>query len=175
MIDQIRPGDTLLYSGTGMVDWVIRTKTWSKFSHCEFYDGSGYSLASRNGLGVARYPVRTNGLLAVYRLRAGIPFDLEAARVWFATVNGQAYDWLGLLSFTAARLQGRDNSKQFCSEFQARLYRHGIGGAVHHPAAKKGDKDALQALGIDPWGGENADAIAPAMFARSPCFIEVRA
>ena len=175
VIDQIRPGDTLLYSGTGLVDWVIRTKTWSKFSHCEFYDGSGYSLASRNGIGVNKYPVRTNGLLAVYRLRAGIPFDLNAARAWFSTVDGQGYDWLGLLSFTSARLQGKDNGRMFCSEVMARLYRHGIGGAIQHPDARRGDREVLHALGVDPFGGETADAIPPAAFARSSCFIEVRA
>lgn len=171
--DLIRPGDTLLYSGTGMVDWVIRTKTWSRFSHCEFYDGGGYSLASRNGIGVARYPARTDGLKAVYRLRTSIPFDIDAARDYFETVDGQGYDWLGLLSFTAAKYQGRDNDKQFCSEFMARLYRMGIGSMLKHPDGPTGDRRLLHVLGVDPFGGETADAIAPAQFARSACFVEV--
>jgi hypothetical protein len=171
--DTIRPGDTLLYSVNGVFDWIIRTKTWSRYSHCECYDGGGYSLASRNGLGVARYPTRTDGLKAVYRLRESVPFDLDAARAWFETVDGQGYDWFGLLSFTAAKFQGKDNDKQFCSEVLARLYRAGIGAMVKHPDGKAGNRLLLHALGLDPFGGENADAIPPAAFARSPHFLEV--
>jgi hypothetical protein len=173
VIDQIRPGDTLLYSGTGFVDFAIRAKTWSRFSHCELYEGQGRSLASRNGLGVARYPVRTNGLLAVYRLRASVPFDLTAVQAWFETVNGQGYDWWGLLSFTSAKVQGKENYRMFCSEMLVRAYRIGIGAMVNHPGGKTGDRRVLQVLGLDPFGGENADAVAPAQFARSPLFIEV--
>lgn len=173
--DMIRPGDTLLYSGTGFVDWVIRTKTWSRYSHCEFYDGGGYSLASRNGIGVARYPTRTDGLKAVYRLRESVPFDIDAARDWFETVDGQGYDWFGLLSFTAAKYQGKDNGKMFCSEIMARLYRMGIGARLNHPDGPSGDRRLLHVLGVDPFGGETADAIPPAAFARSPHFLEVTA
>ena len=174
-LDLIRPGDTLLYSGNGAIDWIIRTKTWSRYSHCEFYDGGGYSLASRNGIGVARYPTRVDGLKAVYRLRDSVPFGIDAARDYFETVDGQGYDWVGLLSFTAAKYQGRLNSKLFCSEFQANLYRAGIGSMLKHPDGPSGDRRLLQVLGVDPFGGEVSDAIPPAAFARSGCFVEVTA
>lgn len=170
-LEKIQPGDCLLYSGTGLFNRIIQFKTWSKFAHCELYDGHGWSLASRNGQGVDRYETRLHGLVAIYRLR--VPFSMEGVRDYHEGVEGQGYDWWGLLSFTSAKLQGAENFKQFCSEYMARAYRRGIGAVCVHPDAQRGDRHALHDLGLDPFGGENADAIAPAAFARSPLFKEV--
>ncbi len=165
-LEQIKAGDVLLYSGKGWIDRAIQAKTWSRYSHCEIYDGGGYALASRNGIGVSRYPVRLHGLLAIMRLR--VPFDMQAIRDWFDSVDGQPYDWWGLLAFTSAKIQGRENFKQFCSEFVARALRVGIGAKTDHPGAKKGDKRALEALGLDPFNGYDADGIAPSEIRKSP-------
>lgn len=140
----LRPGDVLLYTGEGLFSIVIRVKTWSRYSHIEIYDGSNVSVASRDGIGVGRYPVRYGQLTMVLRPRA--PFNLEQARAWFTTVDGQGYDWIGLTSFTIARWQGRQNDRQFCSEFATRYLRAG---------------------GIDPFNEYDADGIAPGEFPKS--------
>lgn len=163
------PGDVLLYSGTGPLSRYIRWRTSSRFSHCEVFDGDGHTVASRDGIGVGRYPLRTSQLSLVLRLHDSVPFDLRAARAWADTVMGQGYDFWGLTSFTIAEWQGRENQKQFCSEFGARYFRHGIAGAL---GIDDGDRKALHAVGRDPWRGKNADGIPPQGFDDSPFFIE---
>jgi len=169
----MKPGDVLLYSGTGMFSRLIRLKTWSRYSHCEVFDGNGVTFASRDGVGVNFYPVRPDPPALVLRLREGVPFELLAARAWARSVQGQGYDWIGLLSFTSAKLQGRNNNKQFCSEALARYFRHGISGALD--GVPRGDARSLESHGLDPWRGRDADAISPEAFNTSPLFFEVKA
>lgn len=140
----LQPGDVLLYSGDGFFSTLIKLKTWSTVSHCEVYDGYSFSVASRDGKGVGRYPFREDGLIAV--LRPIAPFDTFTAHTWFTTVDGQEYDWLGLLSFTSAKYQGQENGKMFCSEFATRYLRAG---------------------NVDPFAGYDADGIAPGEFLKS--------
>ena len=146
----LRVGDILLYSGKGCFSRLIQMKTWSRYSHCEVYDGDGKSVASRDGIGVGRYPLRVDGLRVILRPLA--KFDAEKARLWFDTVDGQPYDWFGLLAFTSAKRQGRENWKMFCSEFCCRYLRAG---------------------GIDPFNGYDADGIAPGELIKSPALLLV--
>lgn len=141
----LQPGDVLLYSGKTLFSRIIKIKTWSDFSHVEVYVGEGESVASRNGIGVGLYPIRTDDLRAILRPR--VPFDVASAMKWFATVDGQKYDWTGLLAFTWAKWQGHENTKQFCSEFATRFLRCG---------------------GCDPFNNYDADGIAPGEFLKSP-------
>jgi hypothetical protein len=137
----LRPGDILLYEGRGVFSAAIRLKTWSHISHVEIADYCGTAVASRDGLGVGRYPLRYEGLVCVMRVPAD--FNLEKARAWFATVDGQRYDWLGLAAFLGTGLQGWSNNRQFCSEFATRYLRAG---------------------GINLFHGWDADGIAPGEF-----------
>jgi uncharacterized protein YycO len=146
----MRPGDVLLYTGGSFFARVIQFKTWSRYSHVEIYDGNGGSVASRDGVGVGRYPLRVDGLRVI--LRPLPAFDPTPARAWFNTVNGQPYDWFGLLAFTSAKRQGRNNWKMFCSEFAARYLRAG---------------------GVDPFNGYDADGIAPGEFMKSAALLVV--
>lgn len=143
----LRLGDVLLYSGSGLFSRLIQIKTWSRISHCEVYDGNGFSVASRDGIGVGRYPVRLDGLRVV--LRPKVHLEARKARTWFKTVDGQPYDWWGLLAFTSVKEQGKQNFAMFCSEF-----------ATHY----------LRAGGIDPFNNYDADGIAPGEFLKSPVF-----
>lgn len=132
MIDlsKLRPGDCLLYSRTpflkSRLGWffglVINVKTWSRFSHVEVYAGNGQSFASRDGQGVGLYPFRASELLKVRRPDPEKYTHSRSVR-WFETVDGQKYDWLGLLCFTLAVERG-SNGKMFCSEFATRWYRN---------------------------------------------------
>lgn len=162
----LHAGDVLLYRPRGLFGWLISVKTWSRYAHVEVYDGHDYALASRDGVGVGRYPYRSEDLAAVYRPR--VPFDMNAGRRWFATVNGQPYDWFGLLAFTSAKLQGRENGAMFCSEFAVRFLRRCIGAKCAHPAAQQGNARVLAVLGLDPWNGYDADGLAPGEMAKSP-------
>lgn len=117
------PGDVLLFDHAGFFNAIIKFKRGEKYSHVEIFDGGDHTWASRNGQGVAYYPLSLDGLAAIYRTKE--PLDLVSAEQWFKTVDGQKYDWVGLLSFAWARFQGRENGKMFCSEFATRFLRAG--------------------------------------------------
>jgi hypothetical protein len=118
----LRPCDTILYFSRDLIDWAIALKSWTKVAHVEWYRGDDVSYASRNGVGVGRYFLRTDGIAAVLRPKRCV--NLPAIDAWFETVNGQKYDWKGLLCFTLAVRQGAKD-KMFCSEFWTRLQRAG--------------------------------------------------
>jgi hypothetical protein len=149
-----QPGDVLLYARQGIYNRLIQIKTWSRVSHVEivsFPSVNGYAplvVASRNGIGVGQYQFDRAGLYCV--LRPIAPFDHWAAMDWFwEHANGQGYDWLGLLAFFSAKLQGRENGRMFCSELATRFLRAG---------------------GVDPFNGYDADGISPGEFLKSPAF-----
>lgn len=146
----LKPGDCLLYAPTGFFGFLITVKGWHKVGHCEAYIGDGYSVASRNGKGVAAYPFREKDLITV--LRPNREFKLNTALSWFITeAKGQKYDWLGLLRFTwgSDYSKGNENNKQFCSEFLCRFYRQG---------------------GLDICNQCDADSIMPFQFGICPLF-----
>ena len=146
----LQPGDALLYGPKGAYGWIIAIKTWHAVSHCEGFIGDGEAVASRDGVGVGIYAFRRDRLTHVLRPR--VPFDLERAmREFHFHWRGQGYDWLGLLRFAwrAPITPVRFENKQFCSELLTRWYRAG---------------------GLDPFNGEDADAIAPFQFRLSNCF-----
>lgn len=149
-IAQPRGGDLLLYAGRGPIAWWIKVKTWSGVSHCEVALDDRRSVASRDGIGVGRYARRYDDL--AYLLRPWRPINLDAGERWFATVDGQRYDWLGLLVFYLAAKQGA-RDRMFCSEFATRFYR---------------------ACGLEPFTERmDADRVAPATFLYTPRFVEV--
>jgi hypothetical protein len=161
--NMLERGDSLLYYGesspyfhnappqAGIVDWVISTKTGYYLSHIEIYQGHNESVASRNGIGVNRYPLRLDGLVCVRRPMGRIDFKL--ADKWFkSSAKGQGYDFKGLLCFYLAVKQGSPN-KMFCSEFATRWYRH---------------------AGIEPFNREvDADRVAPCEFWKTAAFSTV--
>lgn len=146
------PGDVLLYSGAGFWSWAIKVKTWSDVSHCEMVGYDETAMASRDGEGVRTYwPIRSEGLYAVLRVRGGLAFDFDAAWEWHKRQRGQRYDWWGLMRFFTLGDQTHD--KQFCSEYLTRLLRAG---------------------GVEPFArGYDADLVSPGMFLASGALVEV--
>jgi hypothetical protein len=149
----LKPGDTLLYFQQSAFDWLVALKTWNFVAHCEIYVGSGQSVASRQG-GVNLYPLRLDGL--AYIRRPIMPFDFSSAMNWFSVpynprtgrgIEGQKYDYLGLLCFTLAVRQGSPH-RMFCSEFATRWYR----------------RAGLYVVAQD----YDADRVAPAQLLQSP-------
>ena len=149
-LPQLRPGDCLLYKPSGFFGWLIALKTWNRISHVEIYQGNDKSVASRAGVGVGMYRTRYAGLARVLRPYRE-PLNLTAATHFFAQVNGQKYDWKGILCFTLAVAQGAKD-KMFCSEFATRWYRR---------------------AGIPLFGNYDADHIAPAQFLMTDLLQEI--
>ena len=138
----IRPGDILLFDRDGFFGRLIKFKRGERYTHIEVALSENETVASRDGQGVARYPIELRGVAAVYRTRKAL--DLDAGMKWFATVNGQGYDWLGLLAFGWAKFRGRNNNKMFCSEFVVRFIRN-CGVELFNPDM---DADALSPEGV---------------------------
>jgi hypothetical protein len=118
---ELQPGDILLYGGGDLVSRLIQFRTWSDVSHIEIYVGDGRSVASRNGIGVGKYPLRVQGLRRVYR-PLGANFDLAAAMRWFEKVNGTKYGWADLLRFYLIDVPTKG---LICSEFGDLFFRNG--------------------------------------------------
>lgn len=109
----LKAGEILLYRDASFVDFII-TRT-GPAGHVEIYEGNGKSLASRNGLGVSRYDLRMDGLIAVLECPT---LDMAKFTAWFETVNGEGYSWGGLLGFGEGETTGQPN-QMFCSQFIA--------------------------------------------------------
>jgi hypothetical protein len=148
----LRAGDVLLYRPKGVFGWIIAIKTWHSVAHVEAWNGK-QAVASRDGIGVGYYPFRRSDLCAIVRPRR--QFNIKTANYQFeSNWRGQGYDWFGLLRFAwrAPVDATKFNNKQFCSELITRWLRAG---------------------GLDPFNGEDADAIAPFQFLLSPVFRKV--
>lgn len=142
--DFLLPGDVLLYRPKGLFGWIILLKTWHRVGHVEVYVGSGESVASRDKVGVGRFPLRTNGLFKVCRPKE--PFDLAAALEWFETVNGEPYGFLDLVRFVGIPVDGPG---RVCSSFAVTFQRKG---------------------GVNGFNGEPANNVAPFQFDVSPTY-----
>jgi len=119
----LQPGDCILYRPVDVFDWAVALKTWTRVSHVEVYAGDHCSVASRNGKGVGKYPVRLHDVAAVRRPGPG--FDLAKALRWFDTyADGQKYGWRTLLSFVCLNSSPVEGH-MICSEFAAEFYKAG--------------------------------------------------
>lgn len=143
----LEPGDVLLYARKGVFNWLINVKTWSRISHVEVVlsnPSTGVRIvSSRNGKGVHVTGPEWRGLALV--MRSTMWPRIDKAMEWYDEqgIEGQGYDWLGLLNFAYARKVGRNNGKMFCSEFATRF---------------------LRKAGLPLFGEEDADTIAPRDF-----------
>lgn len=118
------PGDVLLYGSSGsLIDWSIQAKTGGIHTHVEVWEGNGNSVASRNGIGVNRYPFREAQLITVRRSIQG--FNQELATKYFLSVYGDGYDWIGLSAFWNIVTEDMPH-KLFCSSFVRNYLRAGL-------------------------------------------------
>ena len=159
LIDSLLPGDVLLYSPSGLIPFLIRIKTWSRFSHCEVYLGSGLSAAARIH-GVKTY-LLDSSFTAI--LRPEVPenfsLDITEAKKFHNSCIGQKYDTLGLFRFFTIGKQSED--KQFCSELATRICRHFL----------LMEKGSHRTVSFRPFAERwDADLVSPGMFYSSPHF-----
>lgn len=143
----MQAGDVLLYRPSGKFGWLIAVKTWNRISHVEVAVSASEAVASRDGQGVGRYPLRTAHLAHV--LRPVQPFDLAAALAWYDAQPDQPYGWFDLLQFMGLNVNARGI---VCSPFATQFLRAG---------------------GLDPFNGYEALKVAPFMFLTSPVFVNV--
>lgn len=136
--DDLLPGDVLLYKRRGKFGWIISFVSNSSIAHVEVYEGDGKSVASRDGKGVNRYPLRLDGLAYVLRPAS---FDLLSATKWFEAVQGKKYGWIDLANFAMPDLVV-DSEGMFCSEFAVGYLRTGGVSIAHKmPAVKVSPRD----------------------------------
>lgn len=114
MVYKLCPGDIMLFKPTSLFGQLIRIKTWHNVSHVEIYRGAGQSDASRDGIGVGTYPVRTSGL--VWVLRPKVPLDIVKGLTYTEELMGTPYGWVDLLNFAGIPLNRRGI---VCSPFAA--------------------------------------------------------
>ncbi len=148
LLRDLKPGDILLYKPKprSLFGWLISLKTWHKISHCECYTGAGFSVASRDGIGVGKYPLRATELAMVCRPKPEILLNWTKAWLWFEKQKGTPYGWADLGQFFGLNM---DADGIVCSPFLARFVR---------------------VLGYDPFNGEDASRIAPFQFSLSNCY-----
>lgn len=109
------PGDVLLYNGSSVFSWLIRRVSNGSITHVEVYQGSGKSMASRDGEGVGTYPLRVNGLVAILRPKGQI--RIKDAIAYHNTRVGAKYDWLGLVRSFVGNKWLKNDEKAWCSEY----------------------------------------------------------
>lgn len=115
----LKPNDILLYKPASFFGRLISIKTWHAISHVEVYKGideSGdrCSYASRDGIGVGKYPLRLTDL--VYILRPHKYLDRVAGDQFFQRLEGTPYGWMDLLNFIGVPV---DRKGIVCSAFVA--------------------------------------------------------
>lgn len=141
------PADILVYTGWSVFDIAIRVKTGSFAVHVERYQGGGYSLASRNGKGVAKYPLRISGLAYVLRPKTKPHMDW-GLRWFYEDANGKPYGFTDLLEFYGIKIP---SPGLICSEFVAMLF-DAEGTPLFSPHWDRGaisPRDFLLAPGLD--------------------------
>lgn len=144
------PGDVLVYSRPGVFGWIIRHATNGNATHTEMYMGGDKTIAARDGKQVGTYDLDVNGLYAVLRPKQTI--DMAKVAEWQKTVEGQKYDWLGLLRSFVANKWFHKDEKMWCSEHTTLGQRAG---------------------GIEPFSGPEdtpADSVAPSDFLQSAAY-----
>jgi hypothetical protein len=146
ILRSLKAGDVLLYKPKGLFGWFIRVKTWHAVAHVECYIGDGFSVASRDGIGVGKYPLRTSELVTVCRPIDAVVLNWPRALAWFDRQKGTRYGWIDLLQFAGLNV---DADGIVCSPFIARFCRM---------------------LGYDPFNGEDPQKVAPFEFALSNCY-----
>ena len=144
----LKPGDILLYRGTGFYSKLIFLKTWHAISHVEVFLGNvnekrNMSTASRDGQGVAIYPLRED---ISYVLRPTLPFNTDAAIEFALKSTGTPYGWLDLIQFCGIDI---DANGIVCSPYATYVQR---------------------IAGIPVFRNEKAEKIAPSNFLLSELY-----
>ena len=110
---------TLLFSRRNHPgSWLIRTVSWSEWSHVEIIlpDGRLLGAAAPHGVGLSTYEERMS--IAAHAATMCVPGDMNTAAAWGETQLGKPYDYVGVVGLGLHRDWEKDD-KWWCSEFAA--------------------------------------------------------
>lgn len=104
--------------------WLIRTFSWSEWSHVEIMmpDGRLLGAAAPEGVGLCTYEERIK--ISAHAATMCFPGDMNAAATWGETQLGKPYDYFGVLGLGLHRDWEADDS-WWCSEFAAQFLKQG--------------------------------------------------
>lgn len=104
--------------------WLIRTVSWSEWSHVEVVlpDGRLLGASAPHGVGLSTLDERMD--LASHVAIMTFPGDFSAAAAWGETQIGKPYDWLGVAGLGLHRDWEAEDS-WWCSEFAAEFLKQG--------------------------------------------------
>lgn len=134
----MKPGDLLVYSGSGFFSRLIKFKTASEWTHVAVYVGDGKMREFKEFAGAQEVEFRSHNIGMIRRSRC--EWNKEKADAFWQEVNKQGYDYVGLFWSFYARKQGRKNEKMFCSEFAAREHYKSTGC---HAVSEETDADGV--------------------------------
>lgn len=104
--------------------WLIRTVTWSAWSHVELVLPGGQLIGAAAPHGVGLTPLHVRHRIASKVAVVSFPGDLCCAKTWAMEQLGKPYDWLGVLGLGLHRDWESDDS-WWCSEFAAQALKQG--------------------------------------------------
>jgi uncharacterized protein YycO len=102
-----------------IISGLIREKTWSQYSHCEFVLDDGTTLGAHADGGVKIRPAAYAVFTATKIIHLTVTDEQKAAVLAFATAQiGKPYDMAAIAGIVAHR-DWRSPDKWFCSELVA--------------------------------------------------------
>lgn len=141
----------LMYKGSGILSWLIRAQTRSKFSHTALHLRTGKIIDSQYPDGVKCRPFEQRDDVRVFTVN-GVTAEQWNKVFEFARAKiGRPYDWLAVFRFVSRR-QCQYNGKWFCSE-------------LVFAAFKMAGINLLERT--EPW------EVSPGMLSRSPLLTEI--
>lgn len=101
--------------GVGRAGWVVRTFTWSDFSHVGFKLDDGRILDSTPELGVS-FRVDCDDDTTEYYAVCAPSQVIARAVAWAEAQVGKPYDWSAIWGFVCRRDSWQCDDRWFCSE-----------------------------------------------------------
>lgn len=117
-----------LYHGRSWISRIIKTFTWSDYSHAAWIDDDGSVFEAWGKNGVTHVPtIDTNHTpgtpVRIYEVAGETPQIRAAVRSFLSGEVGRKYDWLGVFGFVLRANRFARQNRWFCSELVAEAYR----------------------------------------------------
>lgn len=108
----------LLFRGKGVMPWLIRLQTRSRWSHVAIVvNGTLYEAWQFAGVRKMPYAEheKKHGTAGIDIFKLNVPCDVAAVQAYLESRVGKGYDWVGVLRFVTRR-RVLKNDRDFCSE-----------------------------------------------------------
>jgi len=119
--------------GSGLAGWIVRTATWSSFSHVGFKLEDGFVLDATPEHGVAIRMAEDDETTQYFQILAPTKYINDA--ISYARLQlGKPYDWTAIYGM-AIRRDWWDDRSYFCSELCEAAFSH-----AHYPLVRDSKK-----------------------------------